>query len=355
MAGVDLKWLATAVGSVPHTDPREACEVVLEHFPELPTWPQMPKRSFLENMYVQFSERFPGVVLDRTNERIFVDRGQDLDASLEELYAAYLEEDLDFAAVGADYAAGFAQFAASLAARSEAPMAVRGQVTGPVSWGLTVTDQNRRPVLYDDVLADALARHLRLKASWQEHELRKLYPETLIIVDEPYMSSFGSAYVALQRDQVIVLLEEVLGGMQGLRGVHCCGNTDWSLLLDTSVDVLSFDAYEYAETLALYPSSVKAFLERGGFIAWGITPKTDAVWTENVESLQVRLKNGMDLLARKGVSREAIMAASLVTPSCGVGSMDVPGAERALALTAGVAAAMRREYGMQQPLCGALD
>ena len=48
------------------------------------------------------------------------------------------------------------------------PPVVKGQVTGPVSWGLTVADQNRKPVLYDDVLAEAVAKHLRLKATWSE-------------------------------------------------------------------------------------------------------------------------------------------------------------------------------------------
>jgi len=215
-----------------------------------------------------------------------------------------------------------------------------------VSWGLSVVDQNRRPVLYDDVLADALARHLRLKAAWQERELAKICPQTVIFVDEPYMSSFGSAFVALQREQVITLLEEVFGGIQGLKGIHCCGNTDWSLLLETSVDILSFDTYEYAEALSLYPEEVSSFLDRGGIIAWGITPTTDVVWEETVQSLSARLEGALDLLASKGVPREDMVAASLVTPSCGVGSLDEPAAERALSLTAAVGEAMREKYGI---------
>ena len=29
----------------------------------------------------------------------------------------------------------------------------------------------------------------------------------------------------------------------GLVGVHVCANTDWSLVLDSSADIVSFDAY----------------------------------------------------------------------------------------------------------------
>ena len=170
------------LGSLPHTDPQAACELVLDSFPHIPTWPQLPKRTFLENMYVQFSEGFPGVALE--DERIYVDRGEDLDPGLERLYLAYLENDLSYGALGADYAAGLAAFPQALSAADFQPEVVKGQVTGPISWGLTVVDQDRRPVLYDDILADALAKHLRLKATWQEQELRKIVPTTIVFIDE---------------------------------------------------------------------------------------------------------------------------------------------------------------------------
>ena len=93
----ELNGLATAIGSMPHVDPQEACSLVLNYLPEIPTWPQLCNRSFLENMYVQFSEGFPGIVLEE--ERIWVDRNQDLSKSLEQLYAAYLENRIDQSAV----------------------------------------------------------------------------------------------------------------------------------------------------------------------------------------------------------------------------------------------------------------
>jgi hypothetical protein len=159
------------------------------------------------------------------------------------------------------------------------------------------------------------------------------------------MASFGSAFVSLSHELVIELLEEVFGGVSGLKGAHCCGNTDWGLLLSTSVDILSFDTYEYAETLSLYPEEVEAFLDRGGVIAWGITPKTDVVWEETVESLTRRLEEAIHLLVERGVSKEKLLERGLVTPSCGVGTMQVDAAERTLDLTRSVAHEMQRRYG----------
>jgi hypothetical protein len=327
-----------AVGSLPHTDTKTACELGLSKL-DIPTWPQLPRRSFLENMYVQYSERFPGVVI--ADEQIYIDRERDLDPELEVLYIAYLMDNLEHAAISGDYAAGLHCF---LDMDGDHPPIVKGQVTGPVSWGLVVADQNRRPVLYDEVLAEAVAKHLRLKATWMEQGLRKMSPQTIVFVDEPYMSSFGSAFVSLNRDQVISVMEEVFAGIEGVKGVHCCGNTDWSLLLSTTTDIVNLDAYQYADALALYPDEVGEFLDRGGTIAWGIVPSSDQVHEETVDSLWERFHQALALLTNKGLKQDDLLAAALITPSCGCGSLPVETAERVLTLTAELATALQERY-----------
>ena len=193
--------------------------------------------------------------MDLQDGKILVDRSKNIDKPLEQLYLAYLENNIDKYPITADYAAGLHKFLTY----TDLPVrAVKGQLVGPVTWGMTVTDNDGRAVAYDDVLADAVAKLLRLKAAWMERELRKVSPNTIIFIDEPYMSTFGSSFLALSRETITSLLEEVLSGISGMKGVHCCGNTDWSLLLKTSIDILSFDAYNYAESLALYPGELKA-------------------------------------------------------------------------------------------------
>jgi methionine synthase II (cobalamin-independent) len=339
MTGFKAELRSMAAGSLPHTDPAAACQLALSTL-DIPTWPQLPQRSFLENMYVQYSERFPGAIID--NEQIYVDRDRDSDPELEALYVAYLMNDLEHAAISVDYAAGLHCF---LQMEPDRPAIVKGQVTGPVSWGLMVADQNRRPVLYDDILAEAVAKHLRLKATWMEQELRKLSPQTIIMVDEPYMSSFGSAFVSLSREQVIAAMEEVFAGIEGLKGVHCCGNTDWSLLLSTTVDILNLDAYQYADALALYPDQVREFLDRGGTIAWGIVPASDLVHEETVKSLSERFHEGLALLTDKGLHQDDLLSSAMVMPSCGCGSLSVETAERILAMTGELSRALRERYG----------
>ncbi|MBI2958231.1 MAG: methionine synthase, partial [Chloroflexi bacterium] len=172
--------LPTAIGSMPHTDPVAACREVARYLPEIPAWPQLPARSPLEGMYAQFSEGFPGLQADEG--RFVIDRSGAFDAELEKLYQAYISGDLDCCPTGPGHAAGLHAF---LSMRDLAPVAVKGQITGPITWGLGVTDREGRPVLYDDTLADAVAKFLRLKAAWQEKQLRTVARHTIIFVDEP--------------------------------------------------------------------------------------------------------------------------------------------------------------------------
>ncbi len=343
MPGVELGCLPTIIGSMPQTDPKLACSQIVRYLKDIPAWPQLPKRSFLENMYVQYSQGFPGVVVEESEKKIYVDRSQDLAKPLEQLYAAYLENDFAKYPIGAEYAAGLRQF---LALDNLSPTAVKGHVTGPVTWGLTVTDDIGKGILYDELLGDAVPKLLKLKASWQEKELSQLSKKTIIFVDEPYMSAFGSVGMMLSRDKVISLLEEVFAGIGGLKGVHCCGNTDWSVLLATSVDIISFDAYNYAQSLSLYPAEVKKFLDRGGTIAWGIVPNEEkASARESVASLKDRLEEAMAPFTRCDIRFKQLLVQGLLTPSCGLASLaSEETAARALELLTELSRQIRKRY-----------
>jgi methionine synthase II (cobalamin-independent) len=291
-------------------------------------------------MYVQFSQGFPSIVVK--DNRIFVDRSQDPNSDIEKLYTAYIENDINKYPLEQEYAAGFHSFLNL----GISPLAVKGQITGPISFGLAISDSNRRAIIYDDVLSDVAAKLLRLRARWQEKELREISRDTIIFIDEPYMASFGSAFVSISKEKVISLLDEVLGGLSGLRGVHCCGNTDWSVLLQTNTDIASFDTYNYAESLTLYPADVKKFLDRDGAIAWGIVPNdAESLAKESVASLKDRLGEAMAPLTRKGIPFKQLIERGLLTPSCGLGGIaneEVAG--QALELLVKLSAEIRKRY-----------
>jgi len=341
----------TMIGSMPHRDVGAACGLILENLSEVPVWPQLPKISFKENMYVQYTEGMPAIVVDEENERVFFATSKDLVAEVEKFYERFLAEDLEYFAVSADFARGFHQLLKQLSDKPSAElMLIKGQVTGPVSFGLTVADENKKPVFYHEMLSDVIIKALGMKARWQEKKFKEAFPEvdTLIFLDEPYLTSYGSAYINISRDDVIRSIVEVKNFLEGLTGVHCCGRTDWTLFIESAVNVISFDAYDYAESLALYPREVKAFLEQGGIFGWGIVPSsfpsTEQVAGENVEVLTKRFEEKMQLLVDKGIDKETLLHSALITPNCGTASMSVELAEKAIKLTRGVSDALREKY-----------
>jgi len=340
MTSTDFFCLPTIIGTMPHRDAEAACSLITRYLKDIPAWPQLPNRSPLENMYLQFSEGFPGVTVTEGSLRI--DRSQNLESELGRLYAAYLDNDFTGYPVNPDYAAGLYRF---LSASNISPRAVKGQITGPVTWGLMVTDENRRAIIYDDELGDAVPRFLRLKTAWQENKLKEVSKDTIIFIDEPYLTSFGSVALPLSREKIISLLEEVIGGISGLKGIHCCGNTDWTVLLETSIDILSFDAYGYAQSLSLYPDQVKSFLTRKGAIAWGIVPnQEEELAKETVASLRDRLEEAMAPFTRKGVRFGQLLEQALLTPSCTLTPLSEEGAARALEMLVNLSESLRRKY-----------
>lgn len=337
---VEFGCLATGIGSMPQTAPEDATSLILKYLPVVPHWAQLPRRSPLENMYVQFSEGFPGAVVE--GDKVYVEKGQEFDHELEQLHTASQENNPESYSMSSEYAAGFHHF---LATKMPGARMAKGQITGPVSWGLAVTDREQRGVVYDEVLGDIIARFLKLKASWQEKALRKVCPDTIIFVDEPYLASLGSAFVSISNERVVILLEEVFGGISGLKGIHCCGSADWSLLLKTSADILSFDAYNYAESLSLYPDDVKSFLRRGGTIAWGIVPNDEeALAKESVLSLRDRLQEAMAFFTRDGIRFKQLVEQGLLTPSCGLAYLSPEASSLALELLSELSKRLQKRY-----------
>ena len=338
-ARLEFGCLPTAIGSMPHTDAGEACSIVLKYLAEIPAWPQLPKRSPKENMIIQFSEGFPGVVMK--GDKIHIESSANFDTDLEQIYVDCEQGNAIKYDISAEYAAGLHAFLS----KATGSKIVKGQVTGPVTWGLAVTRQDGLGILYDETLAEAAAKFLRLKASWQEHTLREVSPDTIIFVDEPYLVSLGSVFTPVPEERVPVLLEEVLKGIEGTKGLHCCGNTNWSVLLDTSIDILSFDAYNYASSLSTHSGKVKSFLERGGSIAWGIVPNDEeALADESLPSLRDRLEEAMAPFTRDGVKFRQIVAQGLITPSCTLAGLSLEEANQTLELTARLSRDLRSRY-----------
>ena len=346
-----FKNIATGVGSLPHTDVVAGCECVLACCPQGPYWPTLPKADYRENMYVQFSERLPRVRLDEERRRVVFDCDGDLTEDLTAFYERVLAEDVDYFACGEEYARGLYYILDALENCGEEREFIKGQITGPFSFGLTATDTNNRPILFNDEMADAIVQGVAMKARWQTRKLGELGVPVVVFIDEPYFASLGSAYLPIGREQAIPMLQAMVSAIQsegGICGIHCCGNTDWSAIIETGAEIINFDAYSYFEGLSLYTEQLRTFLGDGGTLAWGIVPTNDSLLRESPLSLMKLLDNQIECLAKRGLPEELLRGSAIITPSCGLGPMDVESAELAMRMTAELAEIMK-------PACCRMD
>jgi hypothetical protein len=344
----DFNFLTTHVGSIPHTKADEISEK-LTGLLDVPAWAQLPRTSFRESMYVQYSSALPGLVVDEAKEKVYFDTSVDLTDALETFYTPVLADDVDAFALRPEYARGyFAMFEQLQKTKGEW---AKGQVTGPISFGLTVTDQNLRASLYDELIADAIVKNSVMGARWQIRQLKTVRPNVIMFLDEPYMAAFGSAFISLSREQAVAYLDEVFDAIHaegGVAGIHCCANTDWGVLLATKVDILNLDAYGFIENLALYPVELREFLDRGGSVCWGIVPNNREIFNVTASQLAERLKSGIRLTAEKAalrgvkISADEFASRSLIAPACGLGSTSIDVADKVFETVSELGRILRR-------------
>lgn len=325
--------MATGIGSFPHKNAGAACDLILNTVPEIPVWPQLSKVDFREQMEIQYSEGLPCVVLDEAKERMYFDTSGDPTHDLEKFYENYVEENLDYFKISPEFSHGIYEMEKKLSEKKLPSIKyLKSQVTGPVTFGLSIVDENKRAIYYNEIFRDVVVKGITMKARWLLNKFKILGYTQICFIDEPILSAFGSStYVSVQRSDVVSYLKEVIEAIHkdgALAGTHCCGNTEWTILIDAGVDIISFDAYEFGETIGYYPEQVKEFLEKDGVIAWGIIPTSDKIYQETPQSLVKKLEEKVQNLANKGIDKKLIWERCLLTPSCGTGSLSVEISEK---------------------------
>ena len=347
--------LPVLIGSLPVADHEEAIRMVFEYTPEIPLWIQLPTFPE-EGMMVQFLPGMPGVT--QKDGRVFIDTSvSTFEDDLLKFYEDYLMvteggSPLDGTRFTLTHktARGFFTLLDTIRdAAPKSPAALKGQITGPVTLATGLTDQDGRAVFYDIRLRDVVVKTLAMKARWQVEKFSPWGAPGIVFLDEPGLAGFGtSAFVSISREDVAKVLSEIIDAIHlagGLAGIHVCANTDWSLILDSSADILSFDAYGFFDRLALYQESLRVFLDQGRILAWGIVPTSGShdIDRETPLTLVAKWKAQTARLEAFGIDRDTILAQALITPSCGMGSLTPDQAVKVLEMTREVSLSLRSQ------------
>ncbi|MHB1125407.1 MAG: uroporphyrinogen decarboxylase/cobalamine-independent methonine synthase family protein [Bacillota bacterium] len=298
----------TAMGIMPHTDIEQALKLALSL--DIPYWPQLPRVSFYEDMYVQASEGFPGVSLDMQEKRIIFDMEsfyRDLEPFVENM------DNLQYYRISEQYSPVYHRF---LKQDLSSFKTIHGQCIGPVSFGLSVVDASKTPVIYNDEVRQLLYQFLAKKIAAQYTDLAQKAPQPFVWIDDPGLELIFMAFTGYPSEKAKIDMLDFIQSLPGPKGVHLCGNPDWSFLLGLGLDILSVDALRWGHIFTRYTGEVIDFIRRGGIISWGITPTlTEEAAEHDLDSLLLHMEELWGHLERNGVSKKQVARQSWLAPA----------------------------------------
>ncbi len=314
--------LCCGIGSLPHRDPDVAVRYVLARHPDLPAAPSLPAGHPLEHMIAAGAWGIPGVtVLADAALAVDVDR-LDPDAPVP---AGWLE------------AAPFATLQTFLRSVRHRTGPIKLQLTGPVTLGLALIQAG----CPDDLAFRVAAAAVRARARALLTEVAVAAPTAapVVFLDEPGLVGGLVSGFPLAPDAIIDLVSGALAVLEphAVTGLHCCGPADWRVVLQAGPQVLSLPVGAGVEASA---GALSAFVERGGWIAWGAVP-TDGPRGESAGRLWRRLSAQWCELVQAGCDPVRLRSQAIVTPVCGLATHDLEQADQVLDLVDEVAARLR--------------
>jgi methionine synthase II (cobalamin-independent) len=287
--------IATGIGSLPHVDPGEAVEFVLRHAPRLPFAPSLPARSKREGMVGQAASGISGISVEADGSLSIDHRAIDPSAPLDERSFA------------GDAFVGFRAFLTAMAERS-GPIKI--SLTGPVTLGVALHAAGLRASSAFAVAGEAV----RQRARAMLRLVGERVPQAEVIAPVDAVDLVSSALAVLETGATT--------------GLHCCGEADWRLLLQSGPQILSVPTGAGLERAA---GTLADFLERGGWVAWGAVP-TDRPVGQTVERLWRQLSVLWCDLVAGGCDPGLLRTRALITPACGLARHGITQAEQVMVL-----------------------
>lgn len=260
---------ATMIGSLPHLDSSEAAALAVSSFPDLPAAPSLPQSAGGRDMIAS--------ALDR---------------------------------VGPDEA-----FNAFLAALDGHDGWVKIQVAGPITLAMEL---HRCGAEFVDALRDA-SNAASGELDSQIRAIKDVLPGARILatLDEPSIAIMTEQVSSVDRMRALDEISRVFAALDDdiTTGLHCCAETDWSVLFETGPTVV----FAPLNTGILdAPGALGAHLDRGGWVCWGVVPTSQPVGLTG-DHIWKRLALSWCDLVQAGCDPIKLRTQALVSPECGLG------------------------------------
>jgi len=281
----------TGVGSLPHTDPKRAASFVLETT-TVPYLPQLPNRHPEERMLVQWGDGLCGC--GAVDSSIGLGYGEPIGARAE-------------AFGGAD---------ALLDALSSDVPAVKTQATGPVTLALGLLSAGHP----GQGLLDCVATGLIGRVEDHIASLAARLPDAdiTLIFDEPGLSGLLVPGFPITRDEAEHVLGKVLTRAPVPAGIHCCADTDWSVVASVRPSLISWDIDSLGAAFLAHTEAIAAATWEGTGFIWGVAPTQTQPLPGDPG---VRLQRIVGRLVMAGAKMDGLLEGAMFSPACGLAGL----------------------------------
>jgi len=318
---------ATAIGSMPGTDPVEAAAVVVGELPDLPHLPELPRRGLGADLVGRTAALLVDLAVEVVPSayRVTTRPGTDHRTAVD-----HLRRDLD---------------AFEEAVEQARPGLVKVQVAGP--WTLTsevelprghrvLTDQGALRD-FTESLAEGLTRHVA--------EVRKRTgAEVVVQLDEPSLPAVLAGALRTPsglstvpavadpdaRDVLAAVIDAARAATNQPVIVHCCApRPPVALFRGAGADAVALDATLLEGTPAVYTDQLGEAWDDGCVFLLGLLPSTDP---KRPLTLHDAARPALELVDRLGFPRTILADRAVPTPTCGLSGATAGWARRALEL-----------------------
>ncbi|MDZ4246221.1 MAG: hypothetical protein U1D67_03780, partial [Dehalococcoidia bacterium] len=194
---------------------------------------------------------------------------------------------------------------------------IRGQMSGPVSFGFRVIDEGDKPIIYDDSVRVILFDFMQRKVNIQVQQLKEKNKRAFVWLDEPGLGWVFSGFTGYNDVQATEDYRNFFQGIEGIKALHLCAAINLPYLLGLGVELLSFDAYAIESMPMGYTEAIGNYLKEGKVIAWGIVPTdSDNLNKETPDTIAARLSGYWEKVNKgSGVDVKQIAEQAVITPA----------------------------------------
>ena len=95
----------------------------------------------------------------------------------------------------------------------------KGQIVGPITFGLATQDGHGQDIIHNEVAFDAFMKGLLLRGRWIIRRMKTVCEDVIFFIDEPGLSGYGSAFFSVDGSTITRRLNEVIEEFQAQGGV----------------------------------------------------------------------------------------------------------------------------------------